>query len=42
MLEQFEGTKRLTFEEGALAGWLYRNLRAHVDEIIVCEPRRNA
>jgi len=31
----------LTFEEGALADWLARNLREHVDELIVCEPRRN-
>ena len=30
-----------TLEEGPLAGWLYRNLREDVDELIVCEPRRN-
>lgn len=33
--------RRLTFEEGPLAGWLSRNLRPHVDELVVCEPRRN-
>ncbi|MFG0333360.1 MAG: IS110 family transposase, partial [Maioricimonas sp. JB049] len=33
--------RRLTFEEGPLAGWLARNLFRHVDELIVCEPRRN-
>jgi transposase len=33
--------RRLTFEEGPLADWLTRSLRSHVDEIIVCEPRRN-
>ncbi len=33
--------RRLTFEEGPLAGWLYRNLKLHVDELIVCDPRRN-
>lgn len=32
----------LTFEEGPLADWLARNLRSHVDRLIVCEPRRNA
>jgi transposase len=32
----------LTFEEGPLADWLSRNLRPHVDRLIVCEPRRNA
>jgi transposase len=32
----------LTFEEGPLAGWLSRNLRSCVDELIVCDPRRNA
>jgi hypothetical protein len=30
-----------TFEEGPLAGWLYRSLREDVDRLIVCEPRRN-
>lgn len=33
--------RRLTFEEGPLAGWLSRELREHVDELLVCEPRRN-
>jgi transposase len=32
----------LTFEEGPLADWLARNLRPHVERLIVCEPRRNA
>lgn len=32
----------LTFEEGPLADWLARNLRPHVDRLVVCEPRRNA
>ena len=34
--------RRLTFEEGPLADWLTRELRAHVEELIVCEPRRNS
>jgi transposase len=33
--------RRLVFEEGPLADWLCRNLRCHVDELVVCEPRRN-
>lgn len=33
--------RRLTFEEGPLADWPARSLRLHVDELIVCEPRRN-
>jgi len=27
----------LTFEEGPMAGWLYRNLKDTVEQIIVCE-----
>lgn len=33
--------RRVTFEEGPLADWLSRELRPHVDEVLVCEPRRN-
>lgn len=33
--------RRLTFEEGPLADWLARELRDHVQELLVCEPRRN-
>ncbi|MGI9428006.1 MAG: transposase [Bythopirellula sp.] len=33
--------RRLTFEEGPLADWLARELRGTVDELVVCEPRRN-
>lgn len=41
LLEKVRRPRALTFEEGPLAGWLSRNLRAHVDRLIVCEPRRN-
>lgn len=34
--------RRVVFEEGPLAGWLYRNLHADADEVIVAETRRNA
>jgi len=40
-LQRISGKRRLTFEEGPMADWLARNLREHVDELIVCEPRRN-
>ena len=33
--------RSLVLEEGALADWLWRNLRAHVDDMVVCNPRRN-
>lgn len=44
LVEALEGVRRpryLTFEEGTMADWLYRNLRGHVDRLVVCEPRRN-
>lgn len=40
-LGEVGGTKKLTFEEGPMAQWLYRNLKADVDELTVCDPRRN-
>ncbi len=33
--------RRVTFEEGPMADWLYRSLLPHADEVVVCEPRRN-
>jgi transposase len=41
LLDEVPGPRRLVIEEGPLADWLWRNLRTHVDEMIVCEPRRN-
>jgi len=41
VLDSFQGKKHLTFEEGPIAGWLYRNLNEKVDELVVCDPRRN-
>jgi transposase len=32
----------VAFEEGSMAGWLYRNLQADADQLVVCDPRRNA
>jgi len=41
-IESVPRPRRLAFEEGPMAGWLYRNLASHADELIVCDPRRNA
>lgn len=40
-LRRVKGNRRLTFEEGPQAGWLWRELRADVAELVVCNPRRN-
>jgi transposase len=45
ILEFFAGLRgdlRVTFEEGTWAAWLYDLLQAHVTEIVVCNPRKNA
>jgi len=42
IIESVPRPRRVTFEESGIAGWLYRNLKAFADEIIVCDPRRNA
>lgn len=41
-VSQVKHPRRLTFEEGPLADWLTRSLREYVDEVVVCEPRRNS
>ena len=41
LLDQVPRPRHLTFEEGPLANWLYRNLKDKVDSLIVAEPRRN-
>jgi transposase len=44
-LREFLGTvggpKVMVIEEGPMSGWLYRSLRGHVDQFVVCDPRRN-
>jgi transposase len=42
VIESVARPRKLTFEEGSLADWLFRELRGSVDELIVCDPRRNA
>lgn len=41
MLSQVRRPRRLTFEEGPLADWLARELGSRVNQLLVCEPRRN-
>ena len=36
------GTLLVTFEEGTCATWLYDLLKPQVDELVVCNPRKNA
>jgi transposase len=42
LIESAPRPRRVIFEEGSLAGWLYRNLKGCADEVMVCDPRRNA
>jgi transposase len=41
VLEKVPRPRRLVIEEGPLAGWLTRNLRPLLEEMVVSEPRRN-
>jgi transposase len=41
VLEKFPGKKFFALEESTLAGWVYRHLHPHVDQLIVSDPRRN-
>jgi transposase len=41
-IESIPRRRAVTFEEGPLADWLYRNLMGHADELVVSDPRRNA
>jgi transposase len=40
-LDGVKGVKHLALEEGPMAAWLARNLRTAVEELVVCDPRRN-
>jgi transposase len=42
VIESIKRPRHLCFEEGPLAGWLYRNLKGNVDRVLVCDPRKNA
>src|ERR1700752_2756177 len=41
-LDGLRGQLHVTLEEGTWAAWLYDVLKPHVQEIVVCNPRRNA
>jgi len=41
ILDSLQGKKYLATEEGPMAGWLYRNLNAKLDQLTVADPRRN-
>ncbi len=34
--------RQVIFEEGPLAGWIYRCVFPEVDDVVACDPRRNA
>ena len=40
-LESLSGVKKMTFEEGTASQWLFTEIRPLVDELIVCNTRRN-
>ena len=42
VIEKVPRPRTVVIEEGPLADWLYRHLSPHVDEMIVCDPYRNA
>ena len=41
-LHGLRGELHVTLEEGTWTAWLYDVLKPHVEEIVVCNPRRNA
>jgi transposase len=41
VMDVIRGPKRLVVEESHLAQWVKHVLEAHVDELIVCDPKRN-
>lgn len=40
-LKSLKGSKRIVFEESTSSQWLYTELFDLVDEVVVCDPRRN-
>ena len=41
-IEKVPRPRKLVMEEGPLADWLSRHLWDHVDELVSCDPHRNA
>jgi len=42
VIEKVPRPRKLVIEEGPLADWLFRHLSPHVQEMVVCDPYRNA
>lgn len=40
-LRGLQGSLYVTFEEGTYAAWLYDLLTPYVDQVVVCDPRKN-
>jgi transposase len=40
-LEKIPRPRGVVIEEGPLADWLWRQVRPRVDDMVICEPRRN-
>ena len=41
-VQGLRGDLHVTVEEGTWAAWLFDLLRPHVNELLVCDPRKNA
>ena len=41
-VQGLRGDLHVTLEEGTWAAWLYDLLRPHVNQVLVCDPRKNA
>jgi transposase len=41
-IEKVPRPRKLVIEEGPLADWLFRHLSPHVEEMVACDPYRNA
>lgn len=42
VIESVRRPREVVFEEGPLADWLIRELRPHAEQVVACNPRRNA
>ena len=42
LVSGLDGEVNVLFEEGEMAGWMYRLLLPHADSVEVCDPKRNA
>src|ERR1700674_3236140 len=42
LIHGLRGSLHVTLEEGTCAAWLHDLLKAHVTQVLVCDPRKNA